>query len=79
MEEFDMPKIIYAMYLALQKKNRDEMSDNEVYVLERKFLNSLNQQQLEIYQRIQKLYAKKQEFNEKDVVKFVLDFIKNLL
>lgn len=79
MEDFDIVKAVYAMYLALEKKNRDEMQDNEINVLERKFLRTLNAKQLEIYEDIQKMYAKQQEFNEKDVVRFVLNFIKNLV
>ncbi len=79
MEEFDIVKVVYAMYLALQKKCRDEVGDNEINVLERKFLGMLDEKQLEVYERIQKLYAKQEEFNEKDVVRFVLNFIKNIV
>ena len=79
MEEFDIVKVVYAMYLALQKKCRDEFKDNEINVLERKFLGMLDEKQLEVYERIQKLYAKQEEFNEKDVVRFVLNFIKNIV
>ena len=78
MEEFDMPKIIYAMYLTLQKKSNDDVQDKEIFVLEHQLLRTLDEKQQEIYEKIQKLYSKQQESDEKNAIKFVLNFIRNL-
>ena len=73
-----MPKIIYAMYLTLQKKSNDDVQDKEIFVLEHQLLRTLDEKQQEIYEKIQKLYSKQQESDEKNAIKFVLNFIRNL-
>ena len=79
MEDYDISQIVYAMYLTLEKKKRDMLRDNQISVLEKEFLGMLNKKQLESYEKIQKLYAKQQESDEKSVVRFVINFIKNLV
>ena len=79
MEDYDISQVIYAMYLTLEKKKREELHDNQISDLEKQFLGMLNKKQLEIYEKIQKMYAKQQEFDEKSVVRFVINFIKNLV
>ena len=79
MKDYDISQVIYAMYLTLEKKKRDELHDNQIGELEKQFLGMLNKKQLETYEKIQKLYAQQQEFDEKSVVRFVINFIKELV